>query len=236
MQSHNTKEEQIIFYVRTLDAVALEHILWRNTADTLELKNIETNMMTSNGLTNINKGMSFEIMAHGWWVDNGTYKNVRGYKMHPKIHSIGSLLHVLTSLYYELRTSVFRTVLLESYKKVFRVLLDHGADLNNQLTHDCANSNMYGVVCAKIMGQTPLHFAVAQFDIDGVKILLANGADPNLEYQDCMSVVDMVEEQRTNHSKAMHPYSPYPTNTDDYIRDTAIIYDLVMKFKKDPRM
>jgi hypothetical protein len=237
MQSHNTKQEEIIYYVRTLDAVALEHVLWRrNTPDTLEIKNIETSRMTCSGLTNINQGMSFEMMPHGWWVDNGTYKNLHGYKMHPKIHSIGSLLHILTSLYYELRTSVFHTVLLESYQKVFKVLLDHGADPNNQLTHDFANSNMHGVVCAKIMGQTPLHFAVAQFDIEGVKILLANGADPNLEYVDCMSVIGMVEEMKTNHSKAMHPYSPYSTNTDDYTKDAAIIYDLVMKFNEDIRM
>jgi len=75
--------------------------------------------------------MKFGKLAHDWWVDNGFFEILRGYKMHPKIHSIGSLLHVLTSLYLEIRLSVFHVPLLENYKKIIKLLLDHGADPNH---------------------------------------------------------------------------------------------------------
>jgi len=82
-------------------------------------------------------------------------------------------------------------------------------------------------------GQTPLHFAVAQFDVEGVKLLLASGADPTLEHEGCKSVIQMIEDQKKNLGKDIHPYSPYHTDTDFYTQDTTILYGLVMKFKKD---
>ena len=229
-----TQEEEIIYRVRTLDAQALERALWKIVPGTLELKDIETNNRTPCNLSNINKGMNLEKLAHhGWWVDNGCFGKLRGYKMHPKIHSIGSLLHVLTSLYYELRLSVFNVPLLENYKKVFKVLLDHGADPNKQLAHPFMDRNQFGKVYVDITGQTPLHFAVAQFDIEGVKILLDNGADPTLEHSECKSVVQMVQDLKDNKDKEIHPYSPYNTDSESYTHDTNIMYNLVMEFKKD---
>ena len=156
--------------------------------------------------------------------------------MHPKIHSIGSLLHVLTSLYYEIRLSVFHAPLLEIYKKIFKILLDHGADPNNQLMHPFIEMEYFEKIYSDVNGQTPLHSAVAQLDIEGIKILLENGADPTLEYKGCQSVIQMLEDQKKNISKDIHLYSPYHTDTDFYTQDTTIMYDLVMKFKKDVNM
>jgi len=116
--------------------------------------------------------MKFEKLAHGWWVDNGCFGNLRGYQMHPKIHSIGSLLHVLTNLYYKVRLSVFHVPLLENYKKVFQVLLDHGADPNNQLMYPFVDEHQLEKMYSDITGQALLHSAVAQFDIEDVKIFL----------------------------------------------------------------
>jgi len=228
-----TQEEEIIYRVRTLDAEGLENALWKIVPGTLELKNIETNHKTPCNLSNINAGMKLEKLAHGWWVDNGCFGNLRGYKIHPKIHSIGSLLHVLISLYYEVRLSVFNVPLLESYKKVFKVLLDHGADPNKPLHHPFMDSNQFEKIYVDLTGQTPLHFAVAQFDIEGVKILLDNGADPTLEHSGCKSVVQMVQDLKDNHGKEIHPYSSYHTDSESYKHDTNIMYNLVMEFKKD---
>jgi len=80
--------------------------------------------------------------------------------MHPKIHSIGSLLHVLTRLYYEVRLGVFHETLLGNYKKVFKALLDHGADPNNKLTHPFVSEDHFEKIYSDVTGQTPLHFAV----------------------------------------------------------------------------
>ena len=233
MRNTMTEEEQLLYYVRTLDVESLERALWRIIPGKLELKNITTSNKTPCNLSNINKGMNFEKLAHGWWVDNGTFEILRGYKMHPKIQSIGSLLHVLTSLYYEIRLSGFHVPLLENYKKMFKLLLDHGADPNHQLEHPWVEKDYFEKICSDVIGQTPLHFAIAQFDIEGVKILLANGADPTLEHKDCKSVIQMVEDQKKNLDKDVHPYSPYRTDTDFYKKDTTIMYDLVMDFKKD---
>jgi len=233
MRDDMTIEQQILYYVRVLDRESLERVLWKITPGTLELKNITTSERTPCYLSNINKGMSFEKLAHGWWVDNGCFQISRGYKMHPKIHSIGSLLHVLTSLYYEIRLSVFHVALVENYKKMFKLLLDHGADPNHQLLHPWIEKEMFEKIFSDVTGQTPLHFAVAQFDVEGVKILLANGADPTLEHEGCKSVVQMVEDQKKNVDKDVHPYSPRDTETDFYTQDTTIMYDLVMAFKKN---
>ena len=74
----------------------------------------------------------------------------------PKIHSIGSLLHVLTRLYYEVSLSVFHAPLLQNYKKVF----NHGADPNNQLKHPFVNEDHFEKTYSDVTGQAPLHFAV----------------------------------------------------------------------------
>jgi len=233
MRDNITEEEKILYYVRTLDTESLERALWRISPGTLELKNMTTSDRTPCNLSNINKGVSFEKLDHGWWVDNGCFQIFRGYKMHPKIHSIGSLLHVLTSLYYEIRLSVFHVPLMESYKKMFKLLLDHRADPNHQLMHPWVEKDYFEKICSDVIGQTPLHFAVAQFDIEGVKILLANGADPTLEHEGCKSVVQMVEDLKKNINKDIHPYSPRHDDTDFYTQDTTIMYDLVMEFKKN---
>jgi len=233
MRDDMTAEERILYYVRTLDAESLERVLWKITPGTLELKNITTSDRTPCNLSNINKGMPFEKLAHGWWVDNGCFQILRGYKMHPRIQSIGSLLHVLTSLYYEIRLSAFHVPLIENYKKMFKHLLDHGADPNHQLMHPWVEKDYFEKICSDVTGQTPWHFAVAQFDIEGVKILLANSADPTLEHEGCKSVVQMVEDQKKNLDKDIHPYCGYHGDTKFYTQDTTIMYDLVMEFKKN---
>jgi hypothetical protein len=232
MRDDMTQEEQILYCVRTLDAEALERILWKRS-ETLELKNITTSKKSPCNMTNINKGMNFEKLAHGWWVDNGLFGHIRGYRMHPKIHSLGSVLHVLTSLYYEIRLSVFHAPLLKSYKTIFELLLLHGADPNHQLTHPFIEKDQFEKIYSDVNGQSPLHYAVAQFDVEGVTILLESGADPTLEYEGCRSVIQMLEDQKKNINKEIHPYSPYHTDIDFYNQDTGIMYDLVMKFKKD---
>ena len=67
---HDSRRTSFRHNVRTLDAEALERVLWKITPGTLELKNITTSNRTQCNLTNINTGMKFEKLAHGWWVDN----------------------------------------------------------------------------------------------------------------------------------------------------------------------
>jgi len=229
MRDGMTQEEQILYYVRTLDANALERALWKITPGTLELKNITTSGRTPCNLSNKNKGMNFETLPHGWWVDNGCFGISKGYKMHPEIHSVGSVLHVLTSMYYEIGISIFRVPLLETYKKVFKVLLDHGADPNHQLMDPWVKKEMYEKIHSDITGQTPLHFAVAQFDVEGVKVLLAAGANPTLEHEGCKTVVQMVEDQKK--TLEQHVNYDYYTKNESLAQDATEIYDLIMKFK-----
>jgi len=214
-------EEELIRFVRTLDISAVERALCRGLS-----ANTQTRKGNYNDITNMDSTKIHD--NHGWLHQNN--HAAPGIKMHLEIQSIGSLLHVLTSMYYEIRNSVFHKTLLDKYKNMFNVLLQYRADPNFQITHPYLNMTGFdGKNSVNVTGETPLHFAVKQLDIVGIEILLANGADPYLSHPKCKSVFEIVQDQ--NQSFKRYPYIA-DVNVDNYAIDSLKIYNMIMAWKK----
>ena len=215
-------EEELIRFVRTLDISAVERALCRGLS-----ANTQTRKGNYNDITIMDSTKMYDV--HGWLNQDN-----HGIKMNLEIQSIGSLLHVLTSMYYEIRTSVFNKILLEKYETILRLLLRHGADPNSRITHPYLNipylNGMHARDSFNATGETPLHFAVKQLDIKGIEILLENGANPYLSNAECKSVVEMIRNQNQNLKRCVHPYMGY-TNIDHYAIDNLKIYNMIMACK-----
>ena len=220
----SVREEENIRFVRTLDADGLERASWIGIS-----ANIETQKGNYNDIATMDCTKLYD--QHGW-LRQDNHDVACGIKMHLEIQSIGSLLHVLTSMYYEIRTSVFHKILLDKYKTVFSILLKFGADPNSQISHPYVNIvGMDRRDSVNVTGETPLHFTVKQFHIVGIEILLANGADPYLANAKCKSVVEMTRYQNQNLKKGLHPHIA-SVNVDHYAIDNLKIYNMIMAWKK----